>query len=35
MYAVYCKAAYNKVGALQSRINVFDDQERPLDVTNL
>ena len=35
MHAVYCKAAYNYAGALQSRINVDNDQQRPLDATNL
>ena len=35
MHAVYCKAGYNKAGALQSHVNVYNDQKSPLDATNL
>ena len=33
MHAVYCKAANNYAGALQSHINMYNDQERSLDAT--
>ena len=35
MHGVYCKAAYNWAGAIQSRINVYNDQKRPQDAANL
>ena len=34
MHAAYCKAAFNKAGALQSHINVYSCQSRSLDANN-